>query len=144
MKAVIIAGGKGTRLKEFSEEKNKAMLEIYDKTVLEYNLDRAREAKVIEIILVLCYKPEEIMKKIGKDYKGIKVTYVIEKEGRGIVNAINNARDAIGKSDFVLMLGDEILIDADMNGMLKKFKREDLFAICGIVNETDKSSIKKI
>ena len=143
MKAVIIAGGKGTRLKEFSEDKNKAMLEIYDKTILEYNLDRAIEAKVIEIILVLCHKSEEIIKKIGKDYNGVRVTYVIEKEGKGIVNAIHNARDAIGKSDFILMLGDEILINADIVGMLKKFRREDLFAICGIVNEKDKSSIKK-
>jgi NDP-sugar pyrophosphorylase family protein len=56
MKAVILAGGRGSRLEEFTKDKNKAMLTIYDKTLLEYNLDRAKEAKVKEIILVLCYK----------------------------------------------------------------------------------------
>ncbi|HTY44336.1 MAG TPA: nucleotidyltransferase family protein, partial [Patescibacteria group bacterium] len=143
MKAVIIAGGKGIRLEEFTKEKNKALLEIYDKSLLEYNLDRANEIGVKEIILVLCYKYEEIIKKIGKEYNGTTVTYVIEKKGKGIVGAIENAREAIGKSDFILMLGDEVMINTDMKGMLKKFKREDLFAICGVVSEKDKSSIKR-
>ncbi|MDD5012048.1 MAG: sugar phosphate nucleotidyltransferase [Candidatus Nanoarchaeia archaeon] len=143
MKAVIIAGGKGVRLEELTKEKNKAMLRIYDKSLLEYNLDRAVEAKVKEIILVLCYMPQEIIKRIGKRYKGISVTYVIEKEGKGIVNAIENAKEMIGKSDFILMLGDEVMIDTDVKGMITKFRREDLFAVCGIVYENDKSSIKR-
>jgi glycosyltransferase involved in cell wall biosynthesis len=41
------------------------------------------------------------------------------------------------------MLGDEVMINADLGGMLKHFKRKDLFAVCGIVHESDKSSIKK-
>ncbi len=143
MKAVIISGGKGTRLKEITSNKNKTILELYDKTVLEYNLDRAVEAGVTEIILVLCYKPKDITKKIGKRYKEIKITYVIEKKGEGIVNAINNAKEAIGKSDFILMLGDEVMINSDIRGMLNEFKRKELFAICGVVYEKDKSSIKK-
>ncbi|MFH1607991.1 MAG: sugar phosphate nucleotidyltransferase [archaeon] len=143
MKAVVIAGGKGIRLEEMTKEKNKAMLEIYDKTLLENNLDRAIDAEVTEIILVLCYKPEEIIKKIGEKYKEVKVTYVLEKRGEGIVNAIKNAKEAIGKSDFILMLGDEVMVKPDMKGMLRKFKREELFAVCGVVREEDKSSIKK-
>jgi NDP-sugar pyrophosphorylase family protein len=143
MKALVIAGGKGKRLEEFTKEKNKTMLKIYDKSVLELNLDRAIEIGVNEIILVLCYKYEEIVKTIGKEYKEVKITYVIEKEGKGIVGAIENARLAIGKSDFILMLGDEVMIDSDMKGMLSKFKKEELFVVCGVVYEKERFSIKR-
>ncbi len=143
MKALILAGGKGTRLEEISRDKNKNILEIYGKTLLEYNLDHAIEANVKEIIIVLYYKPKETIKRIGKEYKGTKITYVIEKKGEGIVKAIENAKEAIGKSDFILMLGDEVIIEADIKGMLKKFRKEELFVVCGVINEKDKSSIKK-
>ena len=85
MKAVIIAGGKGTRIEDVTKDKNKAMLKIYDKSLLEYNLDRALDAEVNEIILVLYHLPEEIIKRIGNEYKGIPVKYVIEKEGKDLL-----------------------------------------------------------
>lgn len=143
MKAVIIAGGKGTRIEDVTKDKNKAMLKIYDKSLLEYNLDRALDAEVNEIILVLYHLPEEIIKKIGNEYKGIPVKYVIEKEGKGIVEAINNAKEKIEKSDFIIMLGDEVMINTDIKGMINFFKKKDLFTVCGFVYESDKSSIKR-
>jgi UDP-N-acetylglucosamine diphosphorylase / glucose-1-phosphate thymidylyltransferase / UDP-N-acetylgalactosamine diphosphorylase / glucosamine-1-phosphate N-acetyltransferase / galactosamine-1-phosphate N-acetyltransferase len=143
MKAVIIAGGKGTRLEEITKDKNKTCLEINDKPLLEYNLDRAVDAGVKEIILVLCHMPEETLKRIGDNYKGIPVKYVIEKKGEGIVKAIENAKSEVGQSDFILMLGDEVMINSDVKGMIQKFRREDLFAVCGVVYEEDKSSIKR-
>jgi len=82
MKALILAGGRGSRLEEFTKDKNKSLLEIYGKTILENNLDRAADAKVKEIILVVGYQKEEIMNKIGTEYKGIKVIYAIQKESR--------------------------------------------------------------
>ena len=41
------------------------------------------------------------------------------------------------------MLGDEIMTNVDLNGMIKEFRRKDLFTICGVVYESDKSSIKR-
>jgi NDP-sugar pyrophosphorylase family protein len=143
MKALILAGGRGSRLGDWTKDKNKSMMELFEKPLIEYNLEHAYEAGVSEIILVLCYKPEEIKKFVGEEYKGIKIRYVIEKEGKGLVNAIENSREAIGKSDFILMLADEILIDAKLKEMMKKFKQEELFAICGVTFEEDKLSIGK-
>lgn len=143
MKAVILAGGRGSRLSEFTKDRNKAMIMLYEKPLLQYNLDRAIEANVNEIIIVLCYKPEEIKEYFNDSYKGVKITYIIEKEGKGLVNALENAKGAIGQSDFILMLGDEILIEYNIKGMIRKFKREDVFGICGITYETDRYSIGK-
>jgi len=143
MKAVILAGGRGSRLSEFTKDKNKSMIELLGKPLIEYNLDHAVEAGVSEIIVVVCYRPKEIMDYYAEEYKGIKITYVVEKEGSGLVGAIKNARGEIGESDFILMLADEILIDTRMKEMVGKFRKEELLGVCGIVFEEDRYSIGK-
>ena len=55
MKALILAGGRGSRLKEVIKDQSKNILEIYGKPLIEYNLDQAVEAEVSEIIIVLYY-----------------------------------------------------------------------------------------
>ena len=143
MKAVILAGGRGSRLNEFTKDKNKSMIKLFEKPLIEYNLDHAVEAGVSEIIIIVGYKKEDIIKHIGKQYKGIKVSYVVQKQQKGLVHAIETAKDAINDSDFFLTLADEIVINARINEMTKKFRDEDLFAICGIVYEEDSSNIGK-
>jgi dTDP-glucose pyrophosphorylase len=141
MKALILAGGRGRRLTELTKNKNKSMLKIWEKPLIEYNLDQAVEAGVSEIIIVVGYRKEEIIKHIGKEYKGIKVGYVVQKQQRGLVNAIETAKESIGDSDFVLMLADEVVVNAKLKEMIRKFRDEDLFAVCGVVFEEDKHSI---
>ena len=143
MKAVILAGGLGKRLGKLIGEGNKCMVKLFEKPLIEYNLEHAHKSKVNEIIVVLYYRPEEIMDYVGNNYKGTKVSYVVEKEGKGLVEAINNAREKIGDSDFILMLGDELVLSPDIKGMIKKFKKEDCLAICGTVYEDSKESIGK-
>ena len=149
MKALILAGGRGSRLEEFTKDKSKCMIKLFEKPIIEYNLDHAIEAGVSEIIITVCYKKEEIMRTIGKEYKGVKITYV--KEGfkleelpkTGVVDAIECAKPFIGKSDFMLMLADEIVVNARVKEMVRRFKREEVFAICGTIHEEDRYSISK-
>ncbi len=143
MKALILAGGRGSRLNEFTKDKNKSMIELFGKPLIEYNLEHAFEAGVSEIVVVVGYRKEDIVKHVGREYRGIKVSYVVQKEQRGLVHAIECAKGAIEDSDFFLMLGDEILINAKIKDMVKRFKKVDLFAVCGIVLEDDKSIIGK-
>src|SRR3989344_633943 len=111
MKALILGGGRGKRLNELTRDRNKSMVELFSRPIIEHNLDECIEIGVSEIILVLYYRPEEIMRYIGKDYKGVRVRYMIEKRGKGLVTAIENAKELIGDSDFILMLADEIVVD---------------------------------
>ena len=78
MKALILAGGRGKRFEEITEYKSKSLIDVWGKKLIEYNLDEAAELGVDEIIITVCYKKKEIMKSVGKKYKGIKVTYVDE------------------------------------------------------------------
>jgi len=143
MKALILAGGRGSRLNELTKEKNKSMVKIFEKSLIRYNLDQAVTASVKEIIIVLHYRPEDVKKIIGNEYRGIKIKYFIEKQGSGLVGAIENAKDLIDKDDFILMLADEIVPNAKMKQMIKKFKDEELFGLCGVVFEKDRYSIGK-
>tara|TARA_Y100000310_G_C20696353_1_gene826006 strand:- start:396 stop:2273 length:1878 start_codon:yes stop_codon:yes gene_type:complete len=143
MKALILAGGKGSRIQEITKGESKNVLEVYGKPLVEYNLDQAVKIGVKEIIIVLCHKPKAVISAIGKKYRGIKVTYIIEKEGQGLVNAIWNARKALGGSDFFLMLGDEIVQEGDITGMYEHFHQKEAMVTCGVVLERDKSSISK-
>ena len=143
MKALILAGGRGKRLDDVYEDKNKCMIEIEKKPLIEYSLDCAGQTNISEIVIVVGYKAEEIINTYGNSYNGKTIKYVIQPEQKGLVHAIECAKDTIGKEDFMLMLGDELMVKPKHSEMIKKYRQEDLFALCGIVNVEDKNLIKK-
>ncbi|GAI16911.1 unnamed protein product [marine sediment metagenome] len=143
MKALILAGGRGKRLKEVSDDKNKCMIKVKRKPLLEYSLDWASKTDVSEIIVVVGYKAEQIIDTYGNEYNEKPIKYVIQKEQKGLVHAIECAEEAINKEDFILMLGDELMMRPKHSEMIKKYYNEDIFALCGIVIVEDKNLIKK-
>ena len=73
MKAIILAAGKGTRLRPLTETTPKPLLKIANKPILEYNLD-ALSGLITEALIVVGYKKEMIMEYFGTSYKKIKIT----------------------------------------------------------------------
>jgi dTDP-glucose pyrophosphorylase len=143
MKTLILAGGRGKRMGEVYQDRNKCMIEVEGKPLIEYSLNCASQTNVSEIIIVVGYKAEEITNTYGNKYNGKMIKYVIQPEQKGLVHAIECAREAIGKEDFMLMLGDELMVKPKHSEMIKKYHDENLFALCGIVNVEDKNLIKK-
>lgn len=143
MKALILAGGRGKRLEGISQALNKCMLNLGDKPVIEYNLDNAVKAGVNEIVLVVGYRAEDIINRYGIDYKGKKIKYVIQREQKGLVHAIECAGDALDGEDFFLALGDEILINPKHIAMLDLFRKEKLFGVCGVFVQENRTLISK-
>ena len=143
MKALILAGGRGKRLGNEAKEHNKCMLNIKGKPLIEYSLDCAANVELNEIVIVVGYKAEEIMNKYGNKYKNKAIKYVIQKNKQGLVHAIECAKDAIDKHDFMILLADELLHDPKHKSMLKKYKEENLFGVCGVVNVEDKALVSK-
>lgn len=143
MKALILAGGRGKRLGNITDSLNKCMLELSGKPVLEYNLDRAAELNIDEIILVVGHRAEEIINRYGINYKGKRIRYVIQWEQKGLVHAIECAKDAIDKDTFFLLLGDEVLVNSRHKEMLATFVNEDVFAICGVTFQKNKEKIRR-
>ena len=107
MKAVILAAGEGKRLRPFTETMPKVMLPVANKPVLEHVLDALKNSGITEIILVVGYKKEVIMDYF-KDYKEIKITYVVQDKQLGTAHALSNAENHINSS-FIVIPGDNII-----------------------------------
>lgn len=140
MIGLVLVAGKGVRLG--FNNKNKCMLEIDNKPLIEYSLDRLSEI-TDKIIIVVGYKGKEIQCKYGIEYSGIPLYYIVQpEEKKGIIGAIDSARDEL-TDNFYLALGDEILINSRHREMVYYFTKSNLFGLCGIIYEDNSRSIRK-
>jgi bifunctional UDP-N-acetylglucosamine pyrophosphorylase/glucosamine-1-phosphate N-acetyltransferase len=105
MQAVILAAGKSTRTFPLTVTRPKPLLLLQNKTLLEHKLDSLKGV-VNEIIIIIGYKGDMIRKSIGKNYHGIKITYVVQKEQKGTGHALLLAKKRI-KGKFIMMMGDD-------------------------------------
>jgi len=116
-KAVILAAGEGKRLRPFTETMPKVMLPVANKPLLEYVFDATRKSGIEEIVVVVGYKKEVIMEYF-KDYKNIKITYVIQDRQLGTAHALLQAKKHI-KDSFIVLAGDNIIDPGSIAKLLK-------------------------
>ncbi len=119
MKALILAAGLGKRLKPLTLTKPKPLLKILNKTILEHNLEQLK-GWVKEVILVVGYLGEQIEKKIGKNYKGIKIYYLWQKNPTGTGSAALLAKNLL-PDQFLILNGDDFYFEEDLKKLTKKF-----------------------
>jgi len=115
---------------------------INGKCVIDASLDNAA-AYTDEIIVVVGYYGDQIRRHIGNRWRGKPVRYVFQEEQKGLLDAMKCAQSQIDGSEFILFLGDEILIRPNHFLMIDSFYRNRAFAVCGLVYEENKDRIKK-
>ncbi len=109
MKAVIIAGGKGTRLRSVSEELPKPMVPVLGKPILEYQVEALKGFGINDIIMMIGYKGEQISGYFGDGESfGVHISYVKEEYPMGTAGALYFLGDSID-DDFLLIMGDLML-----------------------------------
>ncbi len=113
MQAVILAGGKGTRLRPLTLSTPKPITTIANRPFLYYQLEMLKKAGVEEVILGLSYQPEKIMEVFGNGEKlGIKIRYLVESQPLGTAGAYKYAEPLI-RATTIVFNGD-ILTNIDM------------------------------
>ena len=119
-KVVISAAGRGTRMKDLTQDKPKHLLEIAGHPFLYYLLDRLEKAGFSEMILVVGYK-KEAFKDFIKKYP-FKLTVVDQREvcgeDYGTAMPIKAARESVGKENFVAVAGDNLYSVRDLKKVL--------------------------
>lgn len=140
MKAIILAGGRGKRIDTTG---NKCMLIFRDKPIIQYSIENAARAEIERIIIVIGYRGKQIRNYFKAQYKFIPITYVKQREQKGVVHALECATKEIENDDFLLMLGDEMIMDPWHLQMRQYFDRHKLFGVCGIVPVDNIKSITK-
>lgn len=142
MKALILAAGNGKRFED-DEPLNKCMRTLNGKHLIQYSLESAILSKVEEIIIVVGYQAESIVNAFGISYRDIRIRYVLQRALKGLVDAMDQAREALEGDDFILFLGDEIVCNPHPYEMIESFYDQDLFAMCGVVHVVDFDEIRK-
>lgn len=112
MQCVILAAGKGTRLRPLTEHTPKPLVEVAGKALLDYVVD-ALPSAVNELIIVTGYLEDQIKDHCGTEFKGRKVTYVHQDEQNGPAKALWLCKDLI-KNRFILMFADDIHGKSDL------------------------------
>lgn len=116
MQVIILAAGKGTRMKNLTEETPKPMLKIKGKPILEYKLE-ALPDEIDEIIFVVGYKRGKIEEYFGDDFKGKKITYVVQENLNGTGGAVQLVKDLV-EDKFLVMMGDDLYHPKDIKNIL--------------------------
>lgn len=124
MKAVVLVGGFGTRLRPLTETVKKELLPLVDRPVLDHVLDHLARHGVHEVILSSPYLEEAFHPFIEARQGDPAITWITEAAPLGTGGAIVNALDAVGNDPFFALNGD-ILTDLDLTGMLASHRERD-------------------
>ncbi|MGW6540422.1 glucose-1-phosphate thymidylyltransferase [Streptomyces sp. NPDC055051] len=112
MKALILAGGLGSRLRPFSHSMPKQLIPIANKPVLVHVVEALRDLGATEIGVVVGDRSGKIEGALGSGARfGVRLTYIPQEAPRGLAHAVAIARPFLGDDDFVMYLGDNMLTD---------------------------------
>ena len=122
MKAVILAGGTGSRLMPLTKVTNKHLLPIGDRPMIFHSLEKIKETGIREVMIVTGVEHiGDIIKLIGSGSEfDLNITYRVQDKPDGIAGALALAKNFIGDSKFVVILGDNIFKDS-INQYVEKF-----------------------
>ncbi len=118
MKAVLLAGGQGSRFGEITRTTPKPLIKVGGKELIRHTLD-ALPGNIKECIIVLGHLGEQIERKIGREYNGLKISYVTqEKTGTG--GALLASKKSLVDGEMFLTVGcDDIFGKQELNKLLK-------------------------
>jgi mannose-1-phosphate guanylyltransferase/phosphomannomutase len=123
MKAVVMAGGEGSRLRPLTSRRPKPLAPVANKPVMEHIVDLLRRHGFTQIISTLHYLADEIESYFGDgtDF-GVEMEYVVEDSPLGTAGAVKLAAPSIGNEPFLIISGDA-LTDLDLGALVADHKR---------------------
>jgi glucose-1-phosphate thymidylyltransferase long form len=128
MKGVILAAGKGTRMREVTDTIPKPLVPVGNKPILQHILEAVRGSGVTDILLIVQYMKDRIIDRFGDGKEsGVTISYVDQPEMKGTGEAAGLARGFVGSDDFLLMFGDIMTPPGNVAGVVSEYRRHTPF-----------------
>jgi glucose-1-phosphate thymidylyltransferase len=121
MKALVLAGGAGTRLRPITHTSAKQLVPVANKPILFYGLEAIAAAGIRDVGIIVGDTRAEVMAAVGDGSRfGLAVTYVPQDAPLGLAHCVLIAREFLGDDDFVMYLGDNLL-EQDLDAFVRRF-----------------------
>ena len=134
---VVMAGGKGTRLRPLTEQTPKPLLKVGDKPILEHNIQRLSLFGMDDFWITINYLGEQIEEYFGNgNQKNLNINYIWEAEPLGTIGSVSKIENFI--HDYVLVTNSDVLTNLDYEDFFIRFIEEDAdFAVVTILYKVD-------
>lgn len=154
--AVVMAGGRGQRLKPFTDTIPKPLLKVGDKAIMEHNVDRLALYGIDDFWFCIKYLGEQIEDHFGKgDNRNIKIDYIWEEDALGTIGAVSKINNF--KHDYILVTNSDLLTNIDYEHFFLDFLKKDAdlavltipyqvnipYAVLETANESEVKSFKE-
>jgi UDP-N-acetylglucosamine diphosphorylase / glucose-1-phosphate thymidylyltransferase / UDP-N-acetylgalactosamine diphosphorylase / glucosamine-1-phosphate N-acetyltransferase / galactosamine-1-phosphate N-acetyltransferase len=137
-KAVILAAGRGTRMRELTQDLPKPMVMVKGKPILQYIIEGLRAAGIEKILLVVGYRKEVVIDHFRDGFgQGVSIEYVEQKIQDGTGRVLELGRDFCGNDAFILSYGD-ILVDPSIYIPLTKLGEAEMFLTVRYADDVSK------
>jgi dTDP-glucose pyrophosphorylase len=140
---VILAAGKGTRMRPFSEHWPKPILPVLNKPLMAYQLEMMAGMGITKVVIVIGHLGHEVVRTLGDgaDY-GVSIQYVEQEEMLGIAHAVSRLEAHVDRS-FFLFLGDIFFVTENLDEMLTRFQKGKLGGVLAVKHEPDLEAMKR-
>lgn len=137
VKACIMCGGTGTRLRPLTFRRPKPLIPILNKPSLVHLIGQLAKEGFNEIVMTLGYMGDDIEKEIGDgSVYGVHIDYVYEKEKLGTAGSVRNAKNLLGDEPFLVVGGDHVTT-LNFRDMLRFHQKENALVTIGLVSIDD-------
>ncbi|HXR30876.1 MAG TPA: NDP-sugar synthase [Solirubrobacterales bacterium] len=144
MQAIVLVGGKGTRLRPLTETVPKPALTLVDRPFLAHMIEWLARHGVSEVVLACGFLPDVLREAlVGEEERaGVRIRYVVEPERRGTAGAIRFAADELGPDleERFLALNGDVLTDLDLTALLRAHEASGARATLGLYPVEDSSA----
>lgn len=100
--AIILAGGKGTRLKSLTENFQKVMLNIGNKPIIDWQIQNLARSGITKINITLCHQPHSVTSYLNNRYQGLSINAIIETTPKGTAGSLLDIKDRLSENFFVI------------------------------------------